>query len=91
MSLKLSLRILVILPIALVATGPSLMGQENGVLGYWREPEGSVIHIETCGKDVCATLVALSSSAPGRVDGKNPDPKLRNRSLCGLRLGEAFT
>ncbi|AFL90456.1 hypothetical protein Terro_4252 [Terriglobus roseus DSM 18391] len=64
--------------------------QQNGILGYWKEPGGSVIHVATCGKDVCATLAAISPTAPGRVDNNNPDAGLRTRSLCGLRLGEGF-
>lgn len=64
--------------------------QQSGVLGFWKEPAGSVIHIESCGADVCATLVTLSPSAPGRVDSKNPNRSLQPRSLCGLRIGEGF-
>ena len=67
-----------------------VIGQQSGVLGYWKEPHGSVVHVEACGKDLCATLVEISPSAPGRVDGKNPDSKLRQRSLCGLRIGTSF-
>ena len=78
------LKLLLLLPMAIVAAAP-LAGQENGVIGYWKEPQGSVIHVETCGQNVCATLVAISPSAPARIDGKNPDRKLRDRSLCGLQ------
>lgn len=88
MQIRLCSRLL--LPIAMVAVALSMEGQENGVLGYWTEPQGSVIHVDACGKDVCATLVDLSPSAPARVDGKNPDASLRHRSLCGLRIGEGF-
>lgn len=83
------LKLLLLLPMAIVAAAP-LAGQENGVIGYWKEPQGSVIHVETCGQNVCATLVAISPSAPARIDGKNPDRKLRDRSLCGLHIGEGF-
>ena len=65
-------------------------GQNNGVMGYWKEPGGSVIHIEPCGSNLCATLADISPSAPGRFDRNNPDAALRNRSLCGLRIGEGF-
>ena len=74
---------------ALLVPGISA-GQQNGVLGYWKEPQGSVIHVENCGSNVCATLVQISPSAPSRTDGKNPDATLRQRSLCGLRIGEGF-
>ncbi len=70
--------------------GVSLEAQDGGVSGYWKEPQGSVIHVEACGSDVCATLVEISRSAPGRVDANNPDPALRQRSLCGLRIGTGF-
>src|SRR5438309_10136878 len=67
-----------------------LSGQEKGVVGYWKEPGGSVIHVDSCGNDVCATLVAISPTAPSRVDGKNPKRELLDRPLCGLRIGEGF-
>lgn len=64
--------------------------EQAGVLGYWKEPGGSVIHVERCGKEICASLAALSASAPTRVDAQNPDAALRNRPLCGLRIGAEF-
>jgi uncharacterized protein (DUF2147 family) len=76
--------------LALSVFAASGMSQANGVLGYWKEPQGSVIHVDHCGKDVCATLVAISKSAPSQVDGKNPKTGLRQRPLCGLRIGEGF-
>jgi uncharacterized protein (DUF2147 family) len=83
-------KLFLILPIALLAAGPSLQAQENGVLGYWKEPQGSVIHVDTCGDNICATLVSISPTAPARVDGKNPTENLRKRTLCGLRIGDGF-
>ena len=77
-----------LLPLLLLSSAGS--AHDHGVFGYWREPGGSVIHVATCGSDVCATLVALSKSAPSTVDGKNPDVALRNRPLCGLRIGDGF-
>ncbi|GAC1424777.1 MAG: hypothetical protein NVSMB62_21810 [Acidobacteriaceae bacterium] len=68
----------------------AVSAQQSGVLGFWKEPGGSVIHIENCGSDVCATLVALSRSAPARVDRKNPNRTLQQRSICGLRIGQGF-
>ena len=41
-------------------------GQESGVVGYWREPEGSVIHVDSCGKDVCGRGPERSPSAAQR-------------------------
>lgn len=67
-----------------------MAAQSRGVMGFWREPEGSVIQIERCGDEVCAKLVAISKTAPAQVDGFNPDKALRTRSLCGLQIGRGF-
>ena len=90
MQSRLSFKLFLLAPIVTGAIVPSLMGQRSGVVGYWQEPQGSVIRIDTCGENVCATLVAISPSAPARVDGRNPNPDLRRRSLCGLRIGGGF-
>lgn len=67
-----------------------LDAQETGLLGYWKEPTGSILHIETCGADVCASVVSISPAAPTHIDANNPNPTLQHRSLCGLRIGEGF-
>jgi uncharacterized protein (DUF2147 family) len=68
----------------------AIQAQQNDVQGYWKEPGGSVIHVTTCGDSICATLVAISPTAPARVDGENPDRSLRTRTLCGVRIGNGF-
>lgn len=73
----------------LLVTGP-LMAQPAGLIGDWREPSGSVIRIEQCGRDLCLRIVMLSSAAPSRADDKNPDASLRWRPLCGLVIGTQF-
>lgn len=71
-----------------------LHAQDQGVLGFWREPTGSVIHIDRCGPhgdtSICAALVFVRPNAPSRVDIHNPDPALHTRTLCGLRIGQGF-
>ena len=67
-----------------------LQAQNSGVIGYWQEPGGSVLHVAPCGNAVCATLAKISKDAPGTVDGHNPDAKLRDRPLCGLAIGTEF-
>ena len=67
-----------------------LKAEDPGLLGFWKEPTGSVIHVDRCGPDICATLVFIRPSAPSRVDSHNPDAALHTRSLCGLRIGQAF-
>jgi uncharacterized protein (DUF2147 family) len=74
-----------------LAPGAQPTGVNSGVLGDWQDPTGSVIHIERCGAQVCLWLVALSPSAPATTDIHNPDPALRSRALCGLKIGAGFT
>lgn len=64
--------------------------QTDSLLGNWTNPGGSTIHIYQCGAKICANLIAISSTAPARVDADNPNPALRGRSLCGLRIGTDF-
>ncbi|MGH9588706.1 MAG: DUF2147 domain-containing protein, partial [Acidobacteriaceae bacterium] len=63
---------------------------QNGVLGNWANPSGSVIQIYRCGADICAKIIVVSTSAPTQVDGENPNPALRGRSLCGMKIGTGF-
>jgi uncharacterized protein (DUF2147 family) len=75
---------------AMLLAGTPMRAQDSPLLGDWKEPGGAVIHVERCGSDLCLTLVALSAQAPSRVDDHNPDASLRQRSLCGLRIGTGF-
>ena len=86
-----TIRALVLLLVTAQCGVVALVAQEaSGVLGYWKEPTGSTIHIDHCGDNICATLVFVRPNAPSRVDIHNPDPALRTRSLCGLRIGQGF-
>jgi uncharacterized protein (DUF2147 family) len=80
------------LPLALIICAASITAQAAapGLLGDWREPGGSVIRIAPCGSGLCLTLVAISPTAPARVDHHNPDPALQKRPLCGLVIGHDF-
>ena len=64
--------------------------QAAGVQGYWLSPHGSVLHVAPCGPGICATIVAISKTAPKTTDGLNPDPKLRDRPLCNVAIGTDF-
>lgn len=46
--------------------------------------------IAPCGRTLCAEIAALSPGKHPLTDMRNPDPRLRGRSLCGLRIGEGF-
>lgn len=68
----------------------SAYARAPSVLGYWREPGGSVILISRCDHALCVRIAMLSSRSRAATDRHNPDPKLRNRRLCGLQIGEGF-
>ncbi len=68
-----------------------LWPQDNGVLGNWQDPSGSVIRISPCGAQVCLWITLVSPKAPAATDIHNPQPSERGRALCGLKIGSGFT
>lgn len=80
------------LPFALCALlGTTNLHASNAtVRGYWREPSGAVIRVAPCGVRLCLELVALPSGPHPATDVRNPNRELRERPLCGLRIGEGF-
>jgi uncharacterized protein (DUF2147 family) len=70
---------------ALMGAFPALALGPQDVYGVWRQPDsGSLVQIYPCSGAVCAKLVWISG--PNRVDVKNPDPALRNRSMVGIEI-----
>jgi uncharacterized protein (DUF2147 family) len=59
--------------------------------GYWVGPSGSVIRIAPCEMSLCVQIAGLSAGPHPSTDVHNPDPSLRGRPLCGLRIGTGFT
>lgn len=68
----------------------SAYAQTPTVLGYWREPGGSIIRIAACAQQLCVEIARLPAGRRALTDSHNPDPKLRNRPLCGLWVGTGF-
>lgn len=68
----------------------SAHAQTPTVLGYWREPGGSIIRVAPCAERLCVEIARLPSGKRALIDSHNPDPKLRNRPLCGLWVGADF-
>lgn len=73
----------------------SAYAQSPSMVGYWREPGGSVIRITPCNRQLCVEIVKLPATRLAAAhhpltDMHNPDPRLRNRPLCGLRIGAGF-
>src|SRR3974390_2374727 len=76
--------------VVLTVVSFALRAETATVRGYWVEPSGSVLRIDRCDDKLCVEIVALSPGNHPKVDAHNPDPTLRGRSLCGLRIGDGF-
>jgi uncharacterized protein (DUF2147 family) len=74
--------------LALAAAGAD--AQTASVLGYWRTPSGAITLVAPCGKKLCVEIAALAPGHHPLTDVHNPDPTLRSRALCGLRIGKGF-
>lgn len=81
---------LLLLAAALTMATVGAHAQTPTVLGYWRTPSGAVVRVASCGRTLCVEIAELSRGNHPLTDVRNPDPKLRNRPLCGLRIGEGF-
>lgn len=68
----------------------SAYAQAPTVFGYWREPGGSVVRVTPCDHQLCVEIARLPAGNHPMIDARNPDPRLRNRPLCGLRIGAGF-
>lgn len=86
---RLPLRSVLLMP-CLALAAATAFAHAPGVLGYWREPGGSVIRIIPCDQKVCVEIAGLPAGKHHATDRRNPDPKLRSRPLCGLRIGGGF-
>lgn len=83
-------RLLLILGAALILPVPRAHAATPSVRGYWKTPSGAVVLIAPCGQSLCAQIAALSRGKHPLTDTNNPDPRLRERPLCGLRIGDGF-
>lgn len=76
--------------IVLSVTSAAARLPDDGLVGDWTDPGGSMIRIAPCGPNLCATLVAIRANAPSQFDIHNPDASRRNQRLCGLLIGRDF-
>lgn len=66
-----------------LAGAPASAQTADDAFGTWRHPDnGSHISVYQCGGGLCAKVVKVAD--PSRKDEKNPDPKLRTRSVVGV-------
>lgn len=75
---------------ALATVAVSASAQTSALFGYWRTPSGAIVRIAPCGRKLCVEIAELSSGDHPLTDLRNPDPALRSRPLCGLRIGTGF-
>lgn len=65
------------------------------VKGVWlTEEKDGAVELYNCGDELCGKFYWLKAepgvAATADVDDKNPDPKLRNRPLCGMQFMGGF-
>lgn len=76
--------------LCLALAAASAQAQSAAILGYWREPGGSIIRIAPCDRELCVEIARLPHGPHAATDLHNPDPRLRGRALCGLWIGKGF-
>ncbi len=74
---------LLLAPLSVSAASPALFGD-------WTTADGSVVRTFPCANALCIKIVAITPTAPGTIDQKNPNRALRKRSLCNLQIGNSF-
>src|ERR1700674_1053004 len=88
--------------VVILAAKTAFGADPNDITGQWQTDGGrSSIEIVGCGEKLCGKVVGLthpnylfSKDGPvgsPKVDGKNPDPALRNRPIIGLQVIEGLT
>lgn len=85
-------RPLISLAAALLLIGVGSPARASELTGTWLTQRGDAqIRVARCGAGMCGTVVWLRNAIDGRtgqppVDGRNPDPNMRNRKILGLRI-----
>ena len=91
--MKLSTRLIAPALLAFMVATPSFASELHGT--RWLTANGSgIIRIEACGKQTCGRIVGPGPKADknaATTDTKNPDPKLRTRSIVGMAILTGFT
>jgi uncharacterized protein (DUF2147 family) len=82
----------ILLGIALLSATAAAEAAE--VTGRWiTEDKSAVVAITRCGRSLCGTVAKVLVERPAvpKTDVRNPDPKLRDRPIQGLRILSGFT
>lgn len=96
------MKVRILFVLVMLAATTALGAAPNDVLGLWQtDGDGSEVEIYRCGEKLCGKVAWLKhpeyvNSKDGpvgtpKVDRKNPDPALRNRSIIGLQVMEGLT
>ncbi len=77
--------------------------ERNAILGAWNTPNDKAkVEIFRCSDGFCGKIIALKQpdypaddkqgmAGKPKVDRHNPDPALRSRPVCGLRIMSGFS
>ena len=79
-----------LLNLLLLVAPPPSTGPSPSLLGDWITPNKSIVQIYKCESGICARIAYVDPGVGHTTDGKNPNPSLRDRSLCGLKIGNGF-
>lgn len=66
----------------MLMSAPAAPAMASGLNGVWSTQKGWQVRMHRCGGAWCGTIL----SARGSRDIHNPNPKLRNRPMKGVRL-----
>lgn len=77
--------------LALLAAGSAGAVEADPAFGHWLVDSGkAIVRLGPCGESACAEVVWLESEfdeqGEPRRDARNPDPALRDRTMCGLEI-----
>ena len=69
--------------IGLLAPTTAVALSGDDAVGVWRTKTGRHVQLFKCGASLCGKIVKAKA---GEKDSKNPNPKLRKRSIQGVRI-----
>ena len=86
-------RMIALAGLALATSAGAQPGRSPGIEGKWLTDDGkAVVVIDRCGQEICgaiATVLDKGQNVP-TVDAENPDQRLRNRPIVGLKVLSGF-
>jgi len=86
------MRLILLFFVCLFMSPFSALASEIDIAGTWLVEDGSgKVEVADCGDGTpCGTLIWTDPAQGEPIDGNNPDPELRNRSLIGTDLFWGF-